>query len=247
MQKDNLYIGIGIFVFGAALLGIAGAFFIYSQYLHAKVETYVMLFQGSLNGLDVTSPITYRGVKIGEVKRVELTTNKKMNVSIPVYVEFFVEKTFEQHDDPIKILIDSGIVASITAPNILTGTASIELVPAEKKQTPVKIKTFRGVNMFPTETAIGDDMTATDTLKAARKTLNDISALLRSKDFKDTITSFREMANSIDHLANSIDHQMPGSLIYFNESMKELSKAAYSTRSLADYLLRHPEALLRGR
>ncbi len=95
MRQERLYIGIGVFVFFAFVLALVSSAFLYSRYLHGKTETYVMLFKGSLNGLNANSPISYRGVKIGEVNRIELTATKSgTNVSIPVYVEFFVEKSF---------------------------------------------------------------------------------------------------------------------------------------------------------
>lgn len=248
MRQERFYISIGIFVFGAIMLAMFGTIFLYSQYLHGKVESYVMFFKGSLNGLNVTSPITYRGVKIGEVKRIELTANKsRSNVAIPVYVEFFVEKSFVQHDDPIHILIDNGVVAMITSPNLLTGVASVELVDGPAPDKSKKITTFHGYNRFPTATSSDSATNASDTLKAAKKTLNDISNLIRSKEFKETISAVKSMADSIDRLAVSLDHQVPGVLVYFNESMKEIAKAAYSTRNLTDYLARNPESLLRGR
>lgn len=248
MRQERFHITIGIFVFGAILLAMFGIMFLYSQYLYGKVESYVMLFNGSLNGLTVTSPVTYRGVKIGEVKRIELTANKsRSNVAIPVYVEFYVEKSFVQRDDPIKILIDNGIVATITSPNMLTGVANIELVTSEATTQKKRFLTFHGYNRFPTETSTDSAVTASDTLNAARKTLRDISNLIHSKEFNDTINAVKTMAISIDHLAISLDHQVPGFLVYFNDSMKEIAKAAYSTRNLTDYLSRHPESLLRGR
>ncbi|MCE3043771.1 MlaD family protein [Legionella sp. 16cNR16C] len=248
MEQERFYIGTGIFVFFALILAVFGTLFVYNQYLHGKIETYVMLFKGSLSGLDATSPITYRGVKIGEVKRVELTATKsKTNVSIPVYVEFFVEKSFEPGDNPIQILIQNGIVATISSPNLLTGTSSIELVLAEKKQASVKARTFHGVPLFPTEVAVEDDMSAKDTMRTARRTLNDISNFVKSKELKEAIIAIQTMADSINQFADLMTGQIPSALIYWNESLKEVSKMAYSVRTLTDYLARHPDALLRGR
>lgn len=54
-----------------------------------------MFFNGSLTGLDVTSPVTYRGVKIGEVNYIELTEDhSQQEIKIPVYVHFYIEKSF---------------------------------------------------------------------------------------------------------------------------------------------------------
>lgn len=135
MKRDNLFFGIGLFVTGAFLLAGTLAFIFLNEYFQRRVETYVMFFRGSLQGLEASSAITYRGVKIGQVRRIELTANEaRTNVSIPVYTEFFVEKSFGQKDNPIDILIEKGLVASITSPNILTGTSSIELISETQSQ-----------------------------------------------------------------------------------------------------------------
>ena len=245
--NERTYMSIGIFVFGAFLLTLLGSFFIYTNYLQGKVETYVMLFNGSLNGLDITSPITYRGVKIGEVSRIELTASKS-KVAIPVYVEFFIEKSFVQKDNPIRILIESGVVAKMSPPNIFTGTARIQLIQGNTKPPPSPRRTFHGYSMFPTQSSPEEhDVSLNDTLKTARKTFQDISKFVQSKEFQATITTVKSTADSIDKLATTLDNQVPGVLLYFSDSLREFTRAAYSTRNLTDYLARHPEALLHGK
>ena len=246
---EKLYQRIGVFVFGAILLALLGAFLFFGHYLQGKIETYVMLFDGSLTGLDITSPITYRGVKVGEVSRVELTATKtKSKIAIPVYVEFFIEKSFVQQDNPIKILIGNGIVASISAPNIFTGTASIQLVPGHSKKPVSLTKTFHGYAMFPTQSSTEEQETnLNDTLKTAKKAFLNISQFVTSKEFKATLNTIKDTADSIDKLATSLDNQVPGVLLYFSDSLSEFKRAAYSARGLADYLARHPEAILRGK
>lgn len=247
--QDKLYKTIGFFVFGAIILSLSATFLFFGHYLQGKVETYVMLFDGSLTGLDITSPITYRGVKIGEVSRIELTATKtKSKVAIPVYVEFFVEKSFVQQNNPIAILIESGVIATISAPNIFTGTASIQLVPGHSKKQPSLTSTFHGYAMFPTE-SVNDvaEANLNETLHTARQAFEDISKFVKSKEFKETLLTIKNTSDSIDRLATTLDNQVPGVLLYFGDSLKEFSRAAYSARSLTDYLARHPEALLRGK
>ena len=249
-QEERIHIGIGLFVFGAVLLALAGAFFMYSHYRQGQVETYVMFFKGSLDGLDNTSPVTYRGVKIGAVTRVELTENStRSNVAIPVYVEFFIEKSLVQQENPIQILIKNGVVATISAPNIFTGTAKIELRKTKKVTSQSIFQTYHGYSMFPTENMTGDeeDTNINDALKAARKAFEDISTVANSKEFKDSIRAFKDMATGVNQLAGSLNNQVPAALLYFNGSLKQFGKASYSVRILTDYLTRHPESLLRGK
>lgn len=248
MKQEQFHIGLGIFVTLALMIVVTSAIVIYKEYLHGKIESYVMFFQGSLNGLEAGSPVIYRGVKIGKVNRIELTANRSQtNVAIPVYVEFFVEKTFVQHNDPIKILIDNGIVASITSPNLLTGKATIQLKAPDKKIPPLKFTTYHGYLRFPTMIVTEDELTIDSTLKTARKMLADISAFIRSKEFNGMINSITGMANRVDTFAVNINGQLPESLGYFNNALKAFSKVADSARNLTDYLSRHPEALLRGK
>ena len=94
-----------------------------------------MFFQGSLTGLKVTSKVTYRGVKIGEVKLIEIAENKnKTEVEIPVYVDFYVARTYKTKYHPVDILIKKGYAATVTQTNFLTGDAEIALIPATKSR-----------------------------------------------------------------------------------------------------------------
>ncbi len=248
MKQERTYMMIGVFVFGALVISLFGGIYFYHYFLHGRVENYVMFFNGSLNGLDTNSPVTYRGVKIGEVRHIELTIEKS-NVTIPVYVEFFVEKSFVPKGNPIHILIQKGYVATISSPNLLTGKSGIKLVPGERRK-PIKIppEKFKGYAKFPTKT-IGEqeEITVNEALRTAKKTLEDISRFFNSKEFEEMIAAIRTMADSIDSLAHRLDQEIPGSLVYFNNTLSQISKAAYSTSNLTDYLFRHPEALLRGR
>lgn len=248
-HNEAIHISIGLFVFGAILLALAGSFFIYTHYMQRKIETYVMFFKGSLEGLDNTSAITYRGVKIGEVSRIELTENSaRSNVAIPVYVEFFIEKSLVQQENPIQLLIKNGVVATISNPNIFTGTSKIVLVKS-KRNTPRNVfMTYHGISMFPTENNPGEEKSSLNsTLESARTAFEDISKFVNSKEFKDSVASFKDMTHSIDKLSSTLDNEVPAALFYFNRSLREFGKAAYSVRILTEYLSRHPESLLRGK
>ncbi len=247
MRQEQFYTAVGVFVIIAfAILGI-GMIFFYEEYLHSKKETFVMFFKGSLKGLEANTPITYRGVKIGEVTQVVITGNKaKRRIDIPVYVEFFVEKTFGFSKNPINILIKRGFTANITKPNFLTGVADIEIIKTETSK-PLKLSYYHGYPIFPTRNVHEKYTSVDDTLKAAKKTLDDISTLIRSKNVQDTIDSARTMANSVDRLANNLDQYAPSVVAYLNQSLKQISNAAYSTQNLTDYLSRYPESLLRGK
>ena len=64
MRSEKFYTKIGIFVVGAFILMIMGSVFFYQQYMHSKLQMYVMFFKGSLRGLNSTTPVTYRVVRL---------------------------------------------------------------------------------------------------------------------------------------------------------------------------------------
>lgn len=248
-HNEAIHVSIGLFVFGAILLALAGSFFIYSHYMQRKIETYVMFFKGSLDGLDNTSAIIYRGVKIGEVSRIELTENStRSNVAIPVYVEFFIEKSLVQQENPIQLLIQNGVVATISNPNIFTGTSKIVLKKSKLNTARNIFMTYHGISMFPTESNTDEEKSSLNAaLESARTAFEDISKFVNSKEFKDSVNSFKNMTHSIDKLTSTLDNEVPAALFYFNGSLKQFGKAAYSVRVLSEYLSRHPESLLRGK
>jgi paraquat-inducible protein B len=82
-----------------------------------------------------------------------------------------------------------------------------------------------------------------------RKTLRDADLLVNTlnndvaPEAKTTLAAARESLTSANRLMQS-DSPLQQSTA---ETMRELSRTAASIRSLADYLQRHPEALIRGK
>lgn len=248
MRHKRFYTLVGLFVLGALALLVVGGIFFYKQYMQSKVETFVMFFKGSLKGLDSTTPVTYRGVKVGEVRLIEITENKAgNNVIIPVYVEFFVEKSLKFGKNPVQLLIINGFVADISKPNFLTGVADIELIKANPVPLRFKQTYFRGYPVFPTRNSTEKFTSLDESLKAANAMFHDISHFVRSAEIRQTIQATKAMADSLDKFITNLDDYAPSLAVNFNASLKKIGNAAESTQNLTDYLARYPESLLRGR
>lgn len=275
MKQEGFHIGLGIFIVFAFLIAIATGVTLYKQYLQGKIESYVMFFKGSLNGLEAGSPILYRGVQIGKVNRIELTANKSQtNVAIPVYVEFFLEKSFKQRQNPLKILIKNGIVAKISSPPLFGGKTTIRLVPARPNiEINKKTTTWHGFARFPTQSSSEKRISLNSALRAAEKTFSDLSQFLQSRKMTEMLAAFTKMANGVQNFADKINSEnisdmlasiskmsravsisakdisseLPNVAANLNKSLNDFSEAAYSAKNLTDYLARHPESLLRGK
>lgn len=251
MRLERFYTLVGLFIGGAAILMVTIALFFYNNYLHQKEGTYVMFFNGSLRGLDVASTVTYRGVKIGEVNLIELTEgDSDREIKIPVYVQFYIEKSFAGKKNPVQLLIEQGYVAEITQPNFLTGTSSITLVrehdvlPAKKITTSA---TYHDYPIFPTRITVQKRMSMNVVLNTAHKTLIDISDFINSPRVRETFDAATKMAANLETLATNLDQKIPGFIDIFDRSLLQFSAAANSMQNLTDYLAQHPESLLRGK
>jgi len=247
VNEDRIYTAVGFFVIGGLILLIFSGYYFYQNYLRQERETYVMVFKGSLQGLNTKSPITYRGVKIGEVTRVELTESRRKNsVEIIVYVQFFVEKNMGFHTNPIRLLIDNGYIADISKPDLLTGTSSIKLTRSNLKRE-MRTKFYKKYPIFPTIRVVEKYTTIDETLKSAQATLKAIKDFIESKELKEMVSSIDHMADNFENLADKLTQKIVPSMIYFNRGMEDISRAARSVQEFVDYLHRYPESLLRGR
>lgn len=247
MRMERFYTLLGLFVGGAIILSFFTAAFFYDLYIREQEDSYVMFFKGSLEGLSATSTITYNGVKIGEVKLIEITENKSGDdIRIPVYVQFFIDHSFSHTRKPIHLLINKGYVANIKKPNFITGIASIELVK-ETAPKQYQFTKYNGYWIFPTKNKPETITSMEDTFKTAQKTLEDISALVNSPRVRETIDAIKVLAQSMNQLSTHLDEETPQVMGTFIKTLSNISSAANSAQNLSDYLSRNPEALLRGK
>jgi paraquat-inducible protein B len=125
---------IGGFVIGAIALALLGAIaFGGGRYFATKAQG-VLFFpsSSSLAGLDVGSPVTFRGVKIGSVTGVVIQYDvDKHTLHIPVYIEIELDKiqviSGRRDVNNIQALIDRGLRAQLAVQSLVTGQASIDL------------------------------------------------------------------------------------------------------------------------
>jgi paraquat-inducible protein B len=125
---------IGGFVVGAIALLVAGVIaFGGGQYFTPKGKAVLYFPATSLSGLDIGSPLTFRGVKIGSVTDVIIQYDiDNQRLMIPVYVEMELNRiqivSGQQNEKKnIQALIDRGLRAQLVVQSLVTGQASIDL------------------------------------------------------------------------------------------------------------------------
>ncbi len=123
---------VGGFVLGAAALLVVLVALFGGGNLLAKRPRAGTYFQGSVAGLDIGAPVTYQGVRVGEVTSIRLEVDTKtLTPRMPVEFEF-IPKVVQWSDRPLhpeeyKRLIERGLRAKLVPQSLVTGLLAIEL------------------------------------------------------------------------------------------------------------------------
>jgi len=129
---------VGAFVLGATFLVLAAILLLSSGAWFEKKSYFAVFFPGSVKGLDKGSAVTFRGVKIGEVKEVTaFLTGKEPLIQIEVVVEIRgdvvkapegVQRPFaaRTNEEFARGLIERGIRARMLSASMLTGQRYID-------------------------------------------------------------------------------------------------------------------------
>jgi paraquat-inducible protein B len=123
---------IGGFVIGAIALALIGAIaFGGGRFLAAKDKAVLFFSGSSLSGLDVGSPVTFRGIKVGSVTGIVIQYDvEKHTLQIPVYIEVELNKiqiSSGQRDiNNLHALVERGLRGQLVVQSLVTGQASID-------------------------------------------------------------------------------------------------------------------------
>jgi len=134
MSKETSKTMIGGFVVGALALGVAAVLVFGSGGVFKKTNKWVLFFDGSVKGLDVGAPVLFRGVQVGSVTDIKLTSDlETMTAQIPVYIETdpsrWEIKRSEEMAPVAKMtsLIEKGLRAQLELKSLVTGKLMIEV------------------------------------------------------------------------------------------------------------------------
>jgi len=170
MSKQANKTIIGAFVVGAVALVIIGIMIFGSGRFLSERNKYVLFFWGSVKGLNVGAPVSFRGVKVGQVTDIQARVDPKdYSIRIAVYIEtdpgrFFVEREEEpfspishgfEKEKLIKELVDKqGLRAQLQMQSLLTGLLEVgfDFYP----ETPIKLLGID--NKYPELPTIPSDM-----------------------------------------------------------------------------------------
>jgi paraquat-inducible protein B len=225
---------IGAFVLGAIALVVAGVVLFGSGKFFRKTYKFVMFFQGSVKGLNVGSPVMFRGVKVGQVTDIKVTIyGKELAILIPVYIELDPRSgVFASGEAPkgqyLRPFIKRGLRAQLQMQSFVTGQLVVNLDFYPDKPA-VFVGTEKRYPEIPTIHAPLEELASTlqglrleQTMRKLESTIEGIDRVVNSPQLKESIVSLNRVLASIDTLAKDMDVR----LIPVASSIKETSDAA---------------------
>jgi paraquat-inducible protein B len=130
---------IGIFVVFSLILFMTAIVIFGGNKFLSREHLVITYFEGSLNGLNIGAPVTYRGVTIGQVKEIKIQANGQKNrkIIIPVLISLnagkilLVNSPDTDNEDDINIFMESmceqGLRAKLKLISLVTGKRYIDL------------------------------------------------------------------------------------------------------------------------
>jgi paraquat-inducible protein B len=140
---------VGAFVLGAVAVVLAAVFALSAGNWLARRDRFTVYFPGSVKGLDQGAPVTFRGVKVGEVHDVKAILTGRPDAVIQIEVTIEVQGSVVEvpqgqavppalapsasREEFARGMLDRGIRARLVSASLLTGQKYIDLdfLPAE--------------------------------------------------------------------------------------------------------------------
>ena len=196
---------IGGFVIGAIILAVVALLAFAGGRLFADTDTLVTYFEGSLRGLRVGANVTFRGVKIGEVTEVSVTTDARtLEFSIPVIITINNDKFVVvggddvENEDDLQDLIENGLRAQLNVQSMVTGLLEIELDFHPGSEAVYRNKLLTDYRELPTVPSTTQQLMA-----RLRKLAEDFQQV----DFQKLMANIADSAEGIDQLVSSPELQ----------------------------------------
>lgn len=139
MSKTANKTMIGLFVMGAVALILVAVGVLGSGRFFQERFIYVLVFEGTVNGLNVGAPVNFRGVRVAEVSDVQIHLDiEEQDMIVLVFVQFLkgtlgrnisdeVLRRGATHAEVMHVLVERGLRARLEVQSLVTGQLGIGL------------------------------------------------------------------------------------------------------------------------
>jgi paraquat-inducible protein B len=232
---------IGAFVVGAIALAAAGVVVFGSGRFFSERVLWVMYFEGSVKGLNVGAPVSFRGVKLGSVTDIQMRFHSDLTIWIPVFIEIVPSRISGESGSPIhKILgkaerrrmrpwimqqlIDRGLRARLETQSLVTGQLMV------------------GLDFYPDKPArlVGDG--TVPEVPTIPSSLAELSKTIEKLPLEELVNRVMLAVEGIEQLVSS--PELKASLTNLNKTLKDTQDLVRTVNRRVDPLTDRIEATL---
>jgi paraquat-inducible protein B len=208
---------IGAFVLGALTLLVVGVLVFGSGKLFSDTRKFVVYFDGSVKGLNVGSPVMFRGVKIGSVSDIQIAfDSQEMATLIPIIIDIARDKFRGGETDRkyVQELIDKGLRAQLQMQSIVTGQLAVYLdfFP----DSPVVLRgTGTEYPEIPSILSKSEELQKTlaelpleDLVEKTHSAMEGIDRLVNSPELHAAVRSLDTTAKEIQEMVRNLDREI---------------------------------------
>ncbi len=240
-RKPNV-VRIGLFaVLGLALL-VAAVVVVFGARVFKPSERAVMFFSGSVYGLQVGSPVVFRGVRLGSVKSMDVSSVGG-RFAVPVEVELDSERLRTIHGpevaDPLAGLVQQGLSAQLATQSLLTGQLYVDLDLRGAGQ--VAQRDAAGRTRIPTTLtrfqSLQQQLDGVDVSRMSKdlaETLAAARGLVAGPEIKQTLAELAQASAALARLAASMDKRLPGLADSAQGTLRQAGEASVRVGGAAD-------------
>ncbi len=218
MSEKPRTVAIGAFVAGAILIAVTAVIFALGTGFGSERNKVVMVFEGSVKGLNVGAPVALRGVQVGQVTRIELVLDSQSS-ELTTLVEAEISgdnlrRTEAIPENLVQELIRKGMRAQLNTQSLLTGLLYVQLDfhPESKIKIADIDSPYLQIPTIPTGLEkLTRELESLDLVKMAgdmETIASGMAAFVGNEDFQQLPGQLRETIASLQTLSAQLQTQL---------------------------------------
>ena len=213
--------------------------------------SYLLLFSGSVRGLNEEAPVEFRGVRVGTVRGVSfryLPNDPERRVPVLVQIDLGIVTNLPSDntgpaEEFVSRSVQAGLRASLKTGSLLTGQLYVDL-DFQKDATPAEVTELEGYKIIPTiSSGLGE---LQDKVSAV---LDKVKALPLEETVKNASDALAAVKAAADSAGKTLGGFGEDSALYkqLTVTLRQLDETLRSVRAFADTLEEKPNALIFGK
>ncbi|MFO7644965.1 MAG: MlaD family protein [Desulfosarcina sp.] len=214
---------IGLFVMGAVVLILVAVGVLGSGRFFQERFTFVLVFEGTVSGLNVGAPVNFRGVRVAEVSDVQIHFDiEEQDMIVLVFAQFLKStlglNTYDElarrgatHAEVMAGLVERGLRARLEMQSLVTGQLGIELdffpdrpavytnVDPEMPEIPTIPTKLQALAQTLQEIPLHE------IVENINRSLESIAAVVQTPELRQAIVNINAVAQDAQHLIRNVD------------------------------------------